>query len=74
MYCVIYFFQIPLGVLLKDENKLDEMVDIMSHLHQYIPAQEFTEDVALPNTGGTVPVQKAVMHSILFGGDQLTAA
>ena len=59
---------------MKDENKLDEMVDIMSHLHQYVHAQEFTEDVSLPNTGETVPVQKAVIHSILFGGDQLTAA
>ena len=29
--------QVPLGVLLKNENKGDEMVEIISHLHQYIP-------------------------------------
>ena len=53
---------------------MEKMGEIMSHLHQYVPAQEFTEEVSLPNTGGMVPVQKAVIHSILFGGDQLTAA
>ena len=32
--------QVPLGILLKNENKLDEMVEIMAHLQQYVPAKE----------------------------------
>ena len=29
--------QVPLGVFLKNENKLDEMADILDHLHKYVP-------------------------------------
>ena len=33
----------PLGVILKNENKRDEMVDIMTHLHQYVPSVKYDE-------------------------------
>ena len=29
--------QVPLGVVLKSEQKYEDMVDILSHLHQYVP-------------------------------------
>ena len=36
--------QVPLGILPLNENKTDEMVDIMKHVHDhYIPFQEYTE-------------------------------
>lgn len=66
--------QVPLGVLLKNENKGDEMVEIMSHLHQYVPSFEYTRKVFLPSSNETTEVPEAVFHTILFGGDQLTAA
>eukprot|EP00731_Ephydatia_muelleri_P021588 Em0014g179a len=33
----------PLGVYLKDENKLNEMVDILDQLHKYVPMVKTTE-------------------------------
>ena len=36
-FIVSELMQVPLGIILKNENKIDEMVAIMSELHQYIP-------------------------------------
>lgn len=66
--------QVPLGVLLKNENKTDDMVDIMSHLHQYVPAVEYTRQCFIPTTDETVEVPQVKFHGVLFGGDQLTVA
>lgn len=66
--------QVPLGILPLNENKTDEMVDIMKHVHDhYIPFQEYIEKETV-STGEVVNVIKATHHQILFGGDQLTAA
>ena len=50
------------------------MVDIMSHLHKYVPTVECDEEVKVPDTDETVTIKQANIHRILFGGDQLTAA
>ena len=34
----------PLGILLKNENKGDDMVDIMKVLHQYVPSVEYARN------------------------------
>ncbi len=60
-------------MLLKDENKRDEMVDTMSHIHQYVPAVTSTEEITT-STGETVQEENTVLHPILVGGDQLTVA
>lgn len=67
------FTQVPLGVILKNENKSDEMVEIMAHLHQYVPSLEYSECKKI-SSGETVMEEKARFHQILVGGDQLTAA
>ena len=64
--------QVPLGIILKNENKTTEMVDIMSHLHQYVPAATYTKTTLVCSTEETV--EHAAFHKILFGGDQLTVA
>ena len=64
----------PLGILPKNENKGDEMVEIMSTLHQYVPAHEYTEDHLISSISQTTQVPKALLHQVLIGGDQLTAA
>ena len=33
----------PLGVLQRNENKLDQMCEIMDKLHEYVPAQQVVE-------------------------------
>ena len=64
----------PLGIIPKSENKGDEMVQIMSNLHEYVPKVEYTEDCFISSIGETVQVPGAFLHPILIGGDQLTAA
>ena len=58
---------------MKNENKTDEMVDIMTHLHQYVPTLSSSHDRII-STGETVKEERAAIHSILIGGDQLTVA
>ena len=74
LHALCFATQVPLGIILKNENKGDEMVDIMSNLHQYVPAAEYTTSVTVPGTEETVLLQHAAFHKIFVGGDQLTAA
>ena len=60
-------------MLFKNENKGNEMVDIVSHLHQYVPVIHDTDRKTISN-GDSVTVNKDVCRPLLFGGDQLTAA
>ena len=62
--------QVPLGIILKNQNKGEEMVDIMSDLHQYVPAVEYTTSVTVPVTGKTMLLQHA-FHKIFIGADHL---
>ena len=64
----------PLGILPKNENKGDEMVQILSHIQKYVPLIEQSEDRHIPSIDKTTQVFKASVHPILLGGDQLTAA
>ena len=66
--------EVPLGSLPQNENKGDEVVEIMSNLHQYVPTVKYVEDCFIPSTGVTAQVSKASLHSMIIGGDQLTAA
>ena len=66
--------QVPLGILPKNENKGEEMVEIVQHLHQYVPAVEYEEELVIPSCGESVKVSRAKFSPVLLGGDQLTAA
>ncbi|KAL5475074.1 hypothetical protein EMCRGX_G027128 [Ephydatia muelleri] len=71
---VHYLPAAPLGVYLKDENKLNEMVDILDQLHKYVPMVKTTEVYE------TVVVRKqlrsicATFTISSLGDDQLTVA
>lgn len=65
--------QIPLGVLLYNENKLEEMGQILSHYMKLVPTLESEGELLLTN-GNTLQFDDTRFHSILFGGDQLTLA
>lgn len=60
----------PLGVIKKCENKVDEMCLILKELHKY---EQVTLKLALP-TGDFKLLNSEVFHRTLLGGDQLTAA
>ena len=49
------------------------MVAILTHLHQYVPHVTYFENRSISN-GDKETIEKAKMHPVLFGGDQLTAA
>ena len=68
-----FCLQVPLGVIKKNENKIDEMCTILSDLHKYIPAESITLQLPLPS-GNTKPLQNEIFHRLLLGGDQLTVA
>jgi len=65
--------QVPLGVLLHNENKLDEMAKILEHYMTLVPTMSCQQQVELPN-GAEIEVDNTQFHPILFGGDQLTVA
>ena len=67
--------QVPLGIILKNENKLDEMVEILSELHQYVPTTESMTTCIVSTEGEELQedVLNVNCHHILFAGDQLTA-
>ncbi|KAL5510365.1 hypothetical protein EMCRGX_G005898 [Ephydatia muelleri] len=68
---------VPLGVLLKNENVLDDMVDILDALHKYVPKKTSIQSVDICEESGatrTMDLQIHHFHHILLGGDQLTVA
>ena len=67
----------PLGVLLRDENKLDEMADILDELHKYVPMVQSTESFEFAKPGEETEIIHCHLNRfshILLGGDQLTVA
>lgn len=68
-----YILQVPLGVLLKNENITEDMVEIMLHTQQYVPTLSKMLEVEVPGDSN-VTVKVDHFHNILFGGDQLTVA
>lgn len=37
---LIFALQVPLGILEKDENITEQMIDIVQHLQQYVPRRK----------------------------------
>lgn len=65
--------QVPLGVLLKNENIIEDMVSIMETLQSYVPHVRKTTSVPVPGKDGEhEQAHHDFFHHILFGGDQLT--
>ena len=65
--------QVPLGIILENENTTEGMVHIMEELHKYVPTKSYKEDYTTTD-GEVIQIPKAAIHPVLFGGDQLTAA
>lgn len=63
-----------MSIILKDENKGNEMVEIMQLIHHYVPMVETSEDVLVPSLNKQEEVKKARSFPIILHGDYLTAA
>ena len=62
----------PLGVQLRNENKYEEMIDIMLHLHKYVPSKTIDQTLTVGESEHTVRDEH--LYPLLFGGDQLSVA
>lgn len=54
--CSCMHVQVPLGILLKNETKHEDMIDIMSSLQRYVPTVHSTAEQEIPLTGEKVQV------------------
>ena len=70
----IFIIQVPLGVILKSENKTDEMCEIMECVQQYVPHVQASHNFVNPITEDVMKIEGDHLYHILFGGDQLTVA
>ena len=70
---VLFFCQVPLGIQLLNEMKMDEMCKILEGLHHYVPSICTDESTTLPN-GEELSFKEVRMWDTLFGGNQLTVA
>lgn len=62
-----------MSIIPKNENKGDEMVDIMDTIHTYVPMIETSQQVVVPSLNESVEVHKARSFPIILHGDYLTA-
>lgn len=60
----------PLGVILKNENVLNEMVEILDELHKYVPTKQTTQEFEVVHSEDNVEHILKVdrFHHILLGG------
>eukprot|EP00731_Ephydatia_muelleri_P010254 Em0005g840a len=68
---------VPLGVMLKNENVLGDMIDILDGLHRYIPTTTTSQTLDVCAEGGHTRAVEVKLHNFSYiplGGDQLTIA
>lgn len=58
---------------MKNENKNEDMISILEHLHKYVPSVTTVDSIFDPETNESVTFESQEVHRVLFGGDQLTA-
>ena len=61
-------------IILKNENKNSEMVEIMTQIHDYVPRKPCSQQYTVEDTGEVIAIPTDKFHRILIGGDQLTIA
>lgn len=59
---------VPLGILMWNENKTDEIVEILTHLHQYIPKRSEESKVYVQSIGDTQIVTVESLFPMFVGG------
>ena len=66
-----------IGVILKNENVLSEMVEILDELHKYVPTKQTTQEFEVVHGKDDVEhlsLKVDHFHHLLLRGDQLTVA
>lgn len=65
---MLFLIQIPLGVKLKNEAKYEDMIEIMTDLHYYVPTKTSTFSTTVDDANCTVVEES--LYPVVFGGDQ----
>ena len=66
-YCWMACLQVPLGVLIKNENKYEDMISIMEHNHQYVPTTTTNMEIEFPVLNEKLKMEKnRVSHSSVW--------
>ena len=52
---------------MKGEQKYEEMVQVLDHLHQYVPTESTSEQIKVPNSDRTIDVVNDVFDPIPLG-------
>ena len=63
----VYYIQVPLGIELKSEQKVEEMVAILDSLQKYVPKIPRREKIYVPGCVEPVEVGKNGFFKIGFG-------
>ena len=58
--------QVPLGIILKGEQKYEEMIEVLTHLSKYVPTVTTTETVPVAGEE-PVKVTQDSFHTIALG-------
>lgn len=56
-----------MGVILKSEQKLEEMIEIMEDIQQYVPLVTTEHNYRLQGVDDPVTVKLDDFHNVLFG-------
>ena len=72
MYLAGSHSQVPLGNILNNENKGEETIEIVRHIHQYVPPIEYEEEEVISSNGQVVKVCKAIFNQVLLRGGSST--
>ncbi|KAI0233934.1 hypothetical protein LSAT2_015832 [Lamellibrachia satsuma] len=64
-----HYVQLPLGILDKNENKTNDMIDVMSHLQNFVPGARTQEHI---DAVDEMEDLLGALRPIPLGGDQLT--
>ena len=67
VYTCLLALQVPLGIYLKGEQKYEEMIDVLSHLNQYIPTVSTESTVNVAGIEEPVRMTNDFFHTIALG-------
>lgn len=62
----LLYVQVPLGIFLKGEQKYEDMVQVLDHLHQYVPTISSEECVTISDSQQKTAVNDT-FHKIGLG-------
>lgn len=51
---------------MKNENKNEDIISILEHLHEYVPSVTTVDSIVNPETNESVTLESQKVHRVLF--------